>query len=723
MSPASLRDSMILATLFLRRGRGVNRVLALATGAVAAVALCGLLGLTQFLGQVGRTADARALGAHLMGGCIQGSLRYDPVRLEQYENLVLSSTCPAPATPPGLEQFPQPGQAYLSPALAALRLTDSRIKDRYPVVTGLIGRPGLTGSNELRAVLGVEPRSPGALGVVTFDEFGSPQSDYLATHLRMSRQTVLILGLFFTVPATAYLIAAATRLSARVRERQLSLLAVIGVQERHLLRALMLESAVLAGAGAVLGMAVAVPLFNRLNLHFVAWTAFPGDFAIPGWAYPGLLLVVLGTAAVASWWGAGAWSRGPTARTTRQPVRRQGWRWAVLAVGLAVAMASMWLTVPLQVVLGGQSLTVAGLLAVAAPLCAGTGERLDASRSSLTWLAGARLRRPAGALTRSLAALSAGLFVLSVGSSTIQSRSTDPAVIERAQSADGLSVVEVRRPGALTQGTLRTYQLLSGRTTSDGGYIATVHGPCSAIRAVVGSDRITCSHSIFGVYSTAQGVPRGIRATPTVLAGPRADALTGYVINPTEKSAVSPADDILLIPLPTAAAESLYDRLVGQDPVTNVRINGTALVSGASELIGILDVFRWGALFAITVALISALTSLVSLMHDRQPGNNYLQILGLSPRQAVTVSVVEVTAATAVCTVLSLFSSWLWAVATASPEHPLQVEPFATPFVVAAISLIAAAAVIVASSVHTAGVTVIPDRDNLAAAHDTFRTL
>lgn len=722
MSLASLRDSTILATLFLRRGRAVNRTSVLITGAVAAAALCGLLGLTQLLGHVSRAADARNLGAQQANGCIQGSYRFDPLSLEQYENLILSSTCPTPAIPPGLDRFPQPGQTYLSPALADLRKTEARIEDRYPVVTGLIDRAGLTGSNELRAIVGVEPQDAGALGVVAFNEFGSTDSDYLATYLRIHRQTLLILGLFFTLPATGYLIAASTKLSARVRERQLSLLAIIGVQERHLRRALMLETAVLVGAGAALGLTVAISLFNRLEPHFVAWTAFPGDFAIPVWAYLAVLLVVLSTAVCASWWGAESWRRRTGTGVTSQPRKRQVWRWVLLMASLVVAMASTWLTLPVQVVLAGRAMTVGGLLAVAAPLCASAGERLHPSDSSLTSLAGARLRSPAGALTRSLAALTAGLFVLSVGATTIQSRSDDPAAIQRAQSADGLSVVEVRRPNAVTEETLRTYQVLSGRSSTDGGYIATVTGPCPTLRAAIGSDRISCSHSLFGVYSSAQRAPQGVTATPTVLSGPRADVLTGYVINPADKSAIAPGDDIVLVPLPTAAAESLYDRLVGQDPITNVRINGTAVVSGASELIGILDVFRWGALFAVTIALISALTSLVSLMYDRQPGNNYLQILGLSPRQAAGLTLIEVGAAAAACTALSLFCSWLWAVPTRTSEHPVGLLSVASPFLIGLLVLMGAATAIVSSSLRTAGVTVIPDRDNLTAAHDTFRT-
>ena len=40
---ASGRDSLVLAGLFLRRGRVVTRVLAVAAGAAVAAALCGIV--------------------------------------------------------------------------------------------------------------------------------------------------------------------------------------------------------------------------------------------------------------------------------------------------------------------------------------------------------------------------------------------------------------------------------------------------------------------------------------------------------------------------------------------------------------------------------------------------------------------------------------------------------------------------------------------------------
>lgn len=719
MPPPLARESIILGSLFLRRGRTVNRLLAMSSGAIVTLALCGLMGLAHFLGQVGSVADHRDLGVDRPGGCIRGSYRFDPIGLEQYETLLVSARCPTPEPPPGLPEFPKPGQVFLSPALAGRRATDPRIADRYPHVSGVIDRSGLTGSNEMRAIIGVAPSRPDTVGVSSFDAFGAP-NNYLSGYLRIGRGTLMLLGVFFTVPASAVLISACARLNARVRERQLRVLGVLGVRGPALRGALVFEAAVLVGIGATIGALLAIPLLAKATPHFAAWTAFPGDYSAPKATYLVVLLAVLGTAIVASWWGSGFWRPSQTGHTIGNP-RRVVWRWTLLVAGLALAEVATWWRVSPSISLAGQLITAAGLIAVAAPLCASAGRRLSRSPGPLNTLAGARLRRPSGTLTRSLGAFVTGLFVMTMGITTIQGRGEDPAALARAQSPDGYTVVEVRRPNTTVRAQLNAYQALSGRTSRDGKTIATVSGPCAAIRQVIGAPGFRCpTTSLVGVAPGDGQAPTGVEATPVPLPGPRADVLTDYVVTVTDTSAIRDGDDVVLIPLPTAAADSLYDHLVGADPLTNVRISGSATVSGASELIAILDVFRWGAMFAVTLAFIAVLICLVSLMTDRQPGNNYLQILGLSPRRALAVTVTEIMTATGACATLALFASWLWALAGQDHGQPLDVVAVATPYLMGVLALLGAATVVVWNSLRSAGVTVVPDRDNLASAHDTF---
>ncbi|MCK9922072.1 hypothetical protein MXD61_09280 [Frankia sp. AgPm24] len=723
----SLRNAVLVGTLFFRRGRAVTRFLAALVGVLVAVSLCGLFGLANFVTHVGERGRLAEMGDFREGGCVQGRYRYDPFDLDQYAVTLLAATCEDPPVPPGLSRFPKPGEMYVSPEIAKLRGSDASIAARFPRVDGLIGPNGLTGSHELRAITGVEPAVSvaGALpvGIFTFNAFG-PQADYLATYLRFNRPTFLIIGLFFTLLPGAFLVAACTRLNARTRERQLGLLTVIGLDATALRRALVSEAVLTVGVGALLGLLVARPLFARATPTFVAWTAFPGDLSTGYRTLPVVFVLVVAMAAAAAWLTARSHLRRGRRRSTGPGGVSSDWRWCVLGFGLLAAAVTHWwhADAAWPVVLSGRVSTFVGLLLVAPLVCAWLGSRLSASDDPVTALVGARLRRPSGSLTRALGALASGLFVLSAGATTIDFLSDDPAAIWQAYSPDGRSVVEVRRPSDDTRRLLTDHDVLTGTTSAstDPMLRGTLTGSCTAVRAVTGG-QVTCDHHrLYGITYQGQPPPEDSDATPTPLYGPRGDILDGFVVTLTDRATISPTDDTLYIPLPTAEAGNLYDRLVGGDPTVNVRIAGTATVSGASELTAILDIFRWGAAFAVAVSLLAALISLVALLQDRQPANNYLQILGTTRRQTATVALTEVTIAAGGTVLLALASSVLWALGYRSDDTSVNLIAVMWPFVATLAVLTAAAAALVWSTLRHAGISVVPDRDGLVATHDTF---
>lgn len=723
----SLRNATLVGGLFFRRGRATTRFLAVLVGALVAVALCGLFGLTNFVTHVGERGRLTDFGDFREDGCVQGRYRFDPFKLNQYTVTLLAATCEDPPAPPGLSRFPKPGEVYVSPEIAELRGSDASIAARFPRVDGLIGPDGLTGSHELRAITGVEPVEAVAgqlpVGISTFDNFGS-QADYLATYLRFNRTTFLAIGLFFTLLPGAFLVAACTRLNARTRERQLGLLTVIGLDATALRRALMYEALLTVGAGALLGLAVARPLFAQATPTFVAWTAFPGDLSIAWTMLPVVLVLVVAMAAAAASLTARSHLRRSKRRPTGPGAASSGWQWCVLGFGLLAAAVTYWwhADAAWPVVLSGRVSTFAGLLLVAPLVCARLGSRLSASDDPVTALVGARLRRPSGSLTRALGALASGLFVLSAGATTIDFLGDDPAAIQQAYSPDGHSVVEVRRPSDDTRRLLADQDVLTGTNSAstDPMIRGTLTGSCTAVRAVTGG-QVNCNHrSLYGIAYEGQPPPEDSDATPTPLYGPRGDILAGFVVTLTDHATISPADDNIYIPLPTADAENLYDRLVGGDPSANVRIAGAATVSGASELTAILDIFRWGAAFAVAVSLLAALISLVALLQDRQPANNYLQILGTTRRQTATIALTEVTAAAGGTVLLALASSVLWALGYRSDDSSVNLIAVMWPFIATLLLLTAAAATLVWSTLGKAGISVVPDRDGLVATHDTF---
>ncbi len=294
------RAATIVGMTFFRRGRGATKFLGLLTGTAVALALTSVVGVAGFLGEVAQHGQARDFGPYRPEGCIQASYRYDPVGLKQYTRLLLAAACSHTPAPPGLDSLPRPGETYLSPALLSLRESDSRILTRFPRVNGVIARSGLTGSTELLALVGVEPVSgPLPLGVTAFDTFGS-DVDYLANYLRFSRVTFLVIGGFFVLLPSMYLVGVCTRLNARTRERQLAILLIMGVARSALRGALALEAVVTVGLGAIVGLLAARSVLHPLTPTFASWTAYPGSLEPRPASLPFVLLaVVLMTATAA----------------------------------------------------------------------------------------------------------------------------------------------------------------------------------------------------------------------------------------------------------------------------------------------------------------------------------------------------------------------------------------------------------------------------------------
>lgn len=723
MRPTSSRSALIIGLRFSRYSLAATRLLSALVGATMALALCGLFGLVSFIGHVGEQGQRSEFGTPREGACLQGQDRFDPIGLDQYTTILIAATCAHPPTPPGLPHFPSPGEVYVSPALAELRRADHRIAVRFPRVDGEVARSGLTGANELYAVVGVEPIE-GALpvGISSFDRFGS-HNDYLANYLRFSRRALLVVGLFFTLLPATYLIAACTQLNARTRQRQLSLLAIIGLDPRALRGALVCEAAVTVGSGALVGLAVALPILARLTPTFVAWKAFPGDFSPGVGALPLVFVLVVCMTIAASMLGARSLTRRGAPRPSSAPASTSMvWRSSFLVLGTTAAIVSFWWqsSAAWPLVLAGRLSTFVGLIVITPSVCARVGARLSVSEDPVTALVGARLRRPAGSLTRSLGALVSGLFVLSAGATSISALNSDPASIQQRYASDGYSVVEVRRPAEDVRLLLAKYDVLAGSDTSSDPQVAgSLSGSCATVRRAIGDSQLSCAeHTLFATTYDGQVPPRRSGATATALVGPRAEAFSGFIIHVAGPVSIAPDDDVF-VPLRVSQANRMYDELVGRDPTCNVRIVGSADVSGASELGGILDVFRWGADFAVLVSLLAALISQVALLYDRRSGNNYLQILGVTRRQAAAAALAEVVSPAAAAVGLALLSSWLWALGLHNDQTGTSFVAVASPFLAALVVLTAFAGALTWGSFRRAGVSVVPDRDGLVAVYDT----
>jgi hypothetical protein len=189
---------------------------------------------------------------------------------------------PGAAPPPGLPRIPAPGEAWLSPALAALaaQLPPDALADRFPAPAGLIDEAGLTGPDELVAVIGRTPAElPGAAPVAAF----AAAPDLVMIY----RQLTYVAAALLVFPV-ASLLGASARLTAARRAERLATLRLLGASTGQVTVVAVVEVTLVAVAAAVAGVAlqwVAAPALSTIDLGGIAWFAAdlrPGPAAVTG---------------------------------------------------------------------------------------------------------------------------------------------------------------------------------------------------------------------------------------------------------------------------------------------------------------------------------------------------------------------------------------------------------------------------------------------------------
>ena len=204
---------------------------------------------------------------------------FGPDAITRVDLAKLDASAPAP---PGLDAFPEPGQVWLSPALAEL-LQDVPEEDflaRYGgEVAGELGEDALIHPNDLVAVVGRDADDPvmtaerfhsDAVSPRVVDGFGDgrPSAIYGSYRLLMVLATVLMV-----VPVGIFG-AAAARLTVARRDERLASLRLIGATPAQVVRLALIETSFAALAGAVAGTAVwmaLTPLVARIPIDGGPW--------------------------------------------------------------------------------------------------------------------------------------------------------------------------------------------------------------------------------------------------------------------------------------------------------------------------------------------------------------------------------------------------------------------------------------------------------------------
>ena len=356
--------------------------------------------------------------------------------------------------PPGLNRWPEPGEAFLSPSLRSAGFGTER---RYGSYAGPIGQDGLADAAELVAYVNPSQRD---FFKRVFEHnsyvhgFGNPdQAMFFVSSHQFDRgiaELDLLVLLMAALPCAA-LILVAVRSRADTRDRRLALLDALGAPTR--VRALVLagESWKPIAAGAATACAVILAVsWTSPTLPFTGYQVWSHDLqaALPGLPSLGLgvfVCLVLLTVLV----GIRRPRRSGT-RPTRQQSRTARWPHALFLLGLAVAT---WGSEHRQVTgrFGFVAGSVAALIALpysASHLARLLGRRLaqrgGAKGDPVRIVAGRWLAARPATLARLSAALVVGLGLVTIGQ-VLTTQFTGPAAEARDRyQASGAELVQVR---------------------------------------------------------------------------------------------------------------------------------------------------------------------------------------------------------------------------------------------------------------------------------------
>ncbi|MEU5094077.1 FtsX-like permease family protein [Streptomyces sp. NPDC020996] len=356
--------------------------------------------------------------------------------------------------PPGLDRWPKPGEAFLSPSLLSAAPGMER---RYGSFAGTIGRDGLADAAELIAY--VNPSQSGFFKQVFEPNsyvrgFGNPnQAMFFVSSHQFDRgiaELDLLILLMAALPCTA-LILVAVRSRADTRDRRLALLDALGAPTR--VRALVLagESWKPIAAGAVAAFAVLSALsWTSPTLPFTGYQVWSHDLRAALPSLPALSLGVFVCLVLLTVLAGIRRPRRTGTRPTRQHNRTARWPHVLFVLGLTVAT---WGSEHRQVegrfgFVAGSVVALIALPYSASHLARVLGHRLaergGTKGDPVRIVAGRWLAARPATLARLSAALVVGLGLVTIGQ-VLTTQFTGPAAEawDRYQ-ASGAELVQVR---------------------------------------------------------------------------------------------------------------------------------------------------------------------------------------------------------------------------------------------------------------------------------------
>lgn len=188
---------------------------------------------------------------------------------------LVAQLTPGAPVPPGIGRLPGPGEAFVSPALAALLAAApaDQLGDRFGTVVGTIGDQALRSPQELVAVVGSTKTSLEDLAGLPISAFSI---DPPIPPIPPIAELMIILAIIGALAPVAVFVSTATRLSAARREQRLAALRLIGATAGQVTGIAVVEAVLAAGLGAVGGVGLFFlvrPLIARIPLDGATWFA------------------------------------------------------------------------------------------------------------------------------------------------------------------------------------------------------------------------------------------------------------------------------------------------------------------------------------------------------------------------------------------------------------------------------------------------------------------
>ena len=215
-------------------------------------------------------------GAALLMTTVRDAYQGEPV-----VRVLLAPLVAAAPVPPGIDRLPAPGEAFVSPALAAriAAVPADQLGDRFGTVVGIIDDRALRSPQEMVAIIGETPSTMTALGAVPVQGFATHPSTPWIPPIAV---LMIVLAVVGALAPVAVFMSTATHLSAARREQRLAALRLVGATSMQVTRLAAIEAflATIAGvAGGILLFFVTRPLVALVPLDEATW--FPSSITPP----------------------------------------------------------------------------------------------------------------------------------------------------------------------------------------------------------------------------------------------------------------------------------------------------------------------------------------------------------------------------------------------------------------------------------------------------------